>query len=188
MTPDMDSPTTPEKRRMALSTSQILSYCVLGTIIVVLTIIAIRTRGTAGVKEAGKSGGVLFLSVLPNLLLGFTIAGFLQVLLPKDTIVRWMGEDSGFRGILAGSLAGTLTPGGPFTHFPILASFLKAGAGVGPVSAYIAGWALLGVNRIIVWELPILGWRFALARIVACLFVPPVVGLLTQLLFRGRVA
>lgn len=172
---------------MPPSTSQILSWCILGTIIVTLVVVALRTRGTAGLKEAGTSGGTLFLSVLPNLILGFTIAGLLQVLLPKEMLIRWMGEGSGFRGICVGSLAGTLTPGGPFTHFPILAGFLKSGAGIGPVSAYIAGWALLGVNRIVIWELPILGWKFALARIVACLFVPPVVGLLTEALYRLKI-
>lgn len=169
---------------MTPSTSQILSWSILGAVIVVLAIVAWRSRGTAGLKEAGASGGSLFVSVLPNLLLGFTIAGLLQVVLPRDLILRWMGEGSGLRGILAGSLAGTLTPGGPFTHFPILAGFLKAGAGIGPVSAYIAGWALLGVNRIVVWELPILGWKFALARILACLFVPPLCGLLTEAIYR----
>ncbi|MBI2920429.1 MAG: permease [Planctomycetes bacterium] len=166
-----------------MTTSQILSYCILGTIIALLAFVAWRSRGGAGIREAGRSSGTLFLSVLPNLILGFTIAGFLQVLLPKETIARVMGDGSGWRGLFAGSVAGMLTPGGPFTHFPILAGFLKAGAGVGPVSAYVAGWALLGVNRIVIWEIPILGWRFVLARVVACLFVPPLCGWLAGLIF-----
>lgn len=165
-----------------MSTSQIVSWCILVAVIAVLGVLLARSRGCAGLKEAAHSGTSLFVSVLPNLLLGFTIAGLLQVLLPRDVIARWMGADSGWRGLLAGSFAGMLTPGGPFTHFPILASFLKAGAGIGPVSAYIAGWALLGINRIVVWEMPILGWKFVLARAAACIFVPPVCGWLTSLL------
>ena len=69
-----------------------------------------------------------------------------------------------------------LTPGGPFTHFPILASFLAKGAGTGPICAYIASWALIGVNRIIVWELPILGPRIVVARVLASFAFPPVIG------------
>ena len=78
-----------------------------------------------------------------------------------------------------------LTPGGPFTHFPILASFLAKGATVGPVSAYIAAWSLIGVNRIIVWELPLLGPQITLARVLASLWVPPLVGWLAGWLFRA---
>ena len=114
--------------------------------------------------------------VLPHLILGFALAGFLTVLLPSEVIVRLMGEGTGLRGLLFGTLAGALTPGGPFTHFPILASFLSKGAAVGPVCAYIAAWALLGLNRFLVWELPILGPHVAFARVISSLWVPPVVG------------
>lgn len=130
------------------------------------------------------SAGELFLEVLPNLILGFTLAGFLYVLIPKDLVSAWMGDQSGFRGVLAGSAAGMLTPGGPFTHFPILASLLSKGAAVGPVCAYIAAWALIGLNRIIVWELPILGPHITLVRFLASVGIPPLIGCLGGWLYR----
>jgi uncharacterized membrane protein YraQ (UPF0718 family) len=175
----------PEKKMMTLSVSQILSYCILGTIILVLAFLAWRRQGTDGWRDAGKAGGSLFLSVLPNLILGFTIAGFLQVLLPKDAIARWMGDAAGWRGLFAGSFAGIVTPGGPFTHFPILAGFMQKGAGVGAVSAYICGWAILGVHRIVIWEIPILGWKFVVARVLACLIFPPICGFIAGWIYRA---
>ena len=129
-------------------------------------------------------GTKLFVGVLPNLLLGFALAGFLQVLLPSEVIVGLMGEQSGFKGLMIGTLAGTLTPGGPFTHFPILASFLAKGAAVGPVCAYVAAWALLGLNRFLIWELPILGSQIALARLCASVWFPPVIGWLGASFYR----
>ena len=96
-----------------------------------------------------------------------------------------MGDETGVRGLLVGTVAGMLTPGGPFTHFPILASFLSKGAAVGPVCAYIAAWALIGLNRFVVWELPILGPRVAGVRLLSSLAVPPIVGWFGGWLFRA---
>ena len=160
------------------------SWLVIGTLVAISAVIAWRSGGSARVGQALASGSGLFLSVLPNLVLGFALAGFLQVLLPQELISRWMGQGSGVVGLLIGTGAGMLTPGGPFTHFPILASFLSKGAGVGPVCAYIAAWALIGLNRLIIWELPILGPKIALVRFLASVAVPPFIGWLGGLLYR----
>jgi len=44
-------------------------------------------------------------------------------------------------------------------------------------------WAVLGVNRILVWEIPMLGGRFVAARVLFSLLVPPVLGLVAHLLW-----
>jgi len=160
------------------------SWVILGVLLGVCLILAWRLGGPQRVGQAFASGGQLFVSVLPSLFFGFSLAGFLHVLLPEGLISSWMGAESGFRGLLVGTLAGALTPGGPFTHFPILASFLSKGAGVGPVCAYIAAWALIGLNRFFIWELPILGAPFALVRLAVSAWVPLVVGWLGGWLYR----
>lgn len=160
------------------------SWLVIGALVFACAFVAWRSGGPERVGQALSSGTTLFVGVLPNLVLGFALAGFLQVLLPGDFISRLMGQESGARGLLIGTVAGMLTPGGPFTHFPILASFLAKGAGVGPVCAYIAAWALIGLNRFIVWELPILGPRVGLARFAASLCFPPVIGWISHHLYR----
>jgi uncharacterized membrane protein YraQ (UPF0718 family) len=160
------------------------SWLVIGLLVLICAAAAWRTGGPQRVGEALSGGAGLFLLVLPNLILGFALAGFLQVLLPAELVSRWMGEGSGWRGLLVGTVAGMATPGGPFTHFPILASFLSKGAGVGPVCAYVAAWALLGINRFLVWELPILGPSVALVRFASSLVFPPVIGYLAGALFR----
>ena len=161
------------------------SWLLIGGLVAVLAAVAWRAGGPARIGQALTSGATLFLGVLPNLLLGFALAGFLHVLLPADLISRLMGEESGVRGLLVGTVAGMATPGGPFTHFPILASFLSKGAAVGPVCAYIAAWALIGLNRFLVWELPILGPQIAAVRCLASAGVPPLVGWLAGWLFRA---
>jgi uncharacterized membrane protein YraQ (UPF0718 family) len=161
------------------------SWLIIGGLVCLFALMAWRAGGPSRVGQALGSGASLFLAVLPNLILGFTLAGFLHVLLPGELISRWMGERAGVRGLAVGTLAGMLTPGGPFTHFPILASFLSKGAAVGPVCAYIAAWALIGLNRFIVWELPILGPKVALVRFLASAGAPPLIGWLGGWLFRA---
>ncbi len=151
-----------------------------GGILVVLVVITFLQKGAVGAGDGVRNGAKLFWTVAPNLAVGFLLAGFLTAMLPQESIARWLGEGSGVKGLLAGTLGGALTPGGPFTHFPIVASLMGKGAALGPICAYIAAWALLGVNRIVVWEGPMLGWRFVGIRVLSCLLLPPIAGLLAH--------
>jgi uncharacterized membrane protein YraQ (UPF0718 family) len=161
------------------------SWLFVGGLLICAIMVAWRSGGVSRVREGLGSAASLFLHVSPNLVLGFALAGFLQVLLPSALISGWMGPDTGLKGLAAGTLAGMLTPGGPFMHFPIVASFLAKGAGVGPVCAYVAAWSLVGINRFLVWELPLLGPSVALVRFFASLAVPPIIGWFGGWLYRA---
>ena len=134
-----------------------------------------------GLAARGVGAGArLFGGVWVNLLLGFALAGFVEVLLPRDALLRWMGGESGFRGIATGWVAGLLVPGGPYVSFPIAAGLLRAGAGAGPLIAFIAAKTLLSPVRMLTYEAPLLGWPLTLARLIPGLLVPPVLGLAGQ--------
>lgn len=117
------------------------------------------------------------------LLLGFLLAGFFNVLVPRELLVRWMGEQSGLQGILIAWLIGLLMPGGPYVVFPIAASLLKQGVAVGPLLAFITAKALLSPTRLFSWEVPFLGWPFVAARAIPSLLFPPIIGVIGQRLF-----
>ena len=76
--------------------------------------------------QAIRSGGGLLLRLLPVLILAFFVAGLVEVLLPKELLIRWVGAESGFKGILIGTCLGAVAPGGPFIQFPIVAAMYKA--------------------------------------------------------------
>jgi uncharacterized membrane protein YraQ (UPF0718 family) len=160
------------------------SVLILGTLVLGLTLYAFFARGPVVARE-GLSGGVaLFFEILPNLVLGFLLAGLAQELLPRDFVAKYAGEDSGFTGYLLATGMGALTPGGPFFQFPLVAALWKSGAGVGQLTAYITSWALLGFQRIIIYEGPMMGWRYASARALTNLIAPPILGVLTCWLYR----
>lgn len=123
-------------------------------------------------------------SILPLLFFAFIIAGFVPVLLPQDLVAKWLGAESGFKGLLIGSIAGGLSPGGPFVSMPVALGLLRAGASVGVMVAYLTGWSLLAVARVPI-EVGILGWKFALIRFASTLIFPPLAGYIANLFFSG---
>jgi uncharacterized membrane protein YraQ (UPF0718 family) len=121
---------------------------------------------------------------LPLLIIAFVIVGYVRVLAPENLVRGWIGPQSGWRGILIGTGAGMLLPGGPYVVFPLIAAVYEAGAGLGPTLAMITAWSALALLTIS-FELPFLGWRFTLVRISMGLAVPLVIGLIGALLVGG---
>ena len=132
-----------------------------------------------------KTGFDFLIKIFPILLLAFTIVGMMQVLIPQELVLKWVGEGSGLKGIFIGSAAGALTPGGPFVCFPIAASIYQSGAGIGTIVAYIAGWGLLSLTRL-PFEITFLGVKFVAIRVLATLILPPVAGIIAHILFQKQ--
>jgi uncharacterized membrane protein YraQ (UPF0718 family) len=131
-----------------------------------------------------RSGVKMIVEILPLLLFAFIVAGMVQVLLPQELLSRWIGEESGLKGIFIGTVAGGLTPGGPYVSLPLVAGLLKAGAGVGTLVAFLTAWSLWAVARLPM-ELGILGWKFTFVRLICTFFFPPIAGFLAQMFFSG---
>jgi len=152
----------------------------MGILAVILLIIGYYQEGKHVIGL--KSAVTLTIEILPMLIFAFIIAGMIQVLIPQDVISKWIGAESGIRGILIGTVAGGLSPGGPYVSLPVVAGLMQAGAGVGMLVAYLTGWSLWAVARLPM-EVGILGWKFTLIRFGCTFFFPPLAGLLAQALF-----
>ena len=126
----------------------------------------------------------LLIQISPMLIFAFVVAGMVQVMLPRELVSKWVGVESGIRGIMIGSIAGSLTPGGPYINLPIAAALLKSGASIGTMVAFLTGWSLWAVARLPM-EFGILGWKFTLIRLVSVIIFPPIAGLIAQVLFSG---
>jgi uncharacterized membrane protein YraQ (UPF0718 family) len=122
------------------------------------------------------------IEILPLLIFAFIVAGMVQVLLPRELLAKWVGAESGMRGILIGTVAGGLSPGGPFVSLPIAAGLLRAGASIGTMVAYVTAWSLWAVSRLPL-EVGIMGWKFVLIRLASTFFFPPIAGFIAQSCF-----
>ena len=149
----------------------------------VIMLIAVYWKAPAAAQKGLTATGSLMLEITPRMIAAFTLAGLFQAVVPEDVIVRWMGHGSGIRGLLIGMTLGSVTPGGPMTHFPVIASLFKMGVGVGPLVAYLTAWSLFGLQRIIMWEIPFLGPKVVLLRVAVSILFPFITGWLCELLW-----
>ncbi len=156
---------------------------IMGVIAIALLIIGYQKGGGEHILGL-KSAGNILLQIIPLLIFAFIIAGMMQVLVPTEMISKWVGAESGFRGILIGTVVGGLMPGGPFVSLPIAAGLLRVGAGIGTMVALLTGWSLLAFTRLPL-EIGIMGWKFTLIRLACTFFFPPVAGLIAHRLFSG---
>jgi uncharacterized membrane protein YraQ (UPF0718 family) len=149
-------------------------------VLVTLIVLSWRQGGTEQVTAGLGGGARLLLRYSALLVVSFLAAGLAEVLVPQEWVSRTLGADSGLRGILLATGVGALTPAGPFVAMPIGAVMVRAGAGAGPVVAFITGWSLLAIHRTVAWEIPILGPRVAALRYGVSLVLPVIAGLLAR--------
>jgi uncharacterized membrane protein YraQ (UPF0718 family) len=142
------------------------------------------TRGEEQHIAGLKISLSMIIQILPLLFFAFLVAGMVQVLIPREIVLQWVGAESGLRGILIGSVAGGLTPGGPFVNLPLAAALYRSGAGIGTMVAFITGWSLYAVARLPM-EVGILGWRLTAIRLASTFLFPPLAGMIAHLVFRA---
>ncbi len=129
-----------------------------------------------------KSAGSMVIQIIPLLVFAFIVAGMIQVLISHELVSKWIGGESGFRGLLIGTVAGGFAPGGPFISLPLAVGLLRAGASIGTMVAFLTGWSLWAVTRLPL-EIGIMGWKFTLIRLACTFFFPPIAGLLANRFF-----
>lgn len=119
-------------------------------------------------------------ATIPRIAVALGIAGLIWVMLPRDRITGLVGSESGVRGLLIAVAAGMVTPGGPSAAFPLLAVLAGSGADRGAMVAYITSWALLGMQRILVWDVPFMGAELSAIRFSVSLPLIIAAGLLAR--------
>jgi hypothetical protein len=133
-----------------------------------------RRDGTfgAGLRDSLRE----YRFIIPRLAVGIIGAGFVAALLPGGFVEATLGPASGLVGVGVAVLCGLAVPGGPVIAYAIGASALLAGAGTPQVVTFVTAWLLFSSNRTLVWELPIMGRRFVVARVLMALPVPLLLG------------
>ena len=137
-------------------------------------------KGMDAVVESLHSDVKTFFDLAPKMALAFLLAALVTALISRATIAKWLGEKSGAKGVALATGIGAVTPGGPMMSFPLVASLAKAGAGRATLIAYLTSWETLGFQRILVWEIPLLGFEYTAIRFIASLPLPFIAALLSE--------
>ena len=157
---------------------------------VILIVLAVVFTVLAYLKDpslpwiGARNGFSLLWFILPRLVPALILTGMLQVLIPQEYVSRYFGREAGFRGIVIASVAGVLTPGGPMVSVPLMVALAHSGAGLAALVAYMTSWSLFGIQRIIAWEAPLMGWPFVVARVIPSLAFPVVAGWLVSFFYQ----
>jgi len=157
---------------------------------IILIVLALLFTVVAYLKDPGlpaigaRNGLTLVWFILPRLIPALILTGMLQVLIPQELVGRYFGRQAGLRGIVIAAVAGVLTPGGPMVSVPLLVALAHSGAGLPALVAYMTSWSLFGIQRIIAWEAPLMGWHFVAVRVVPSLAFPVLAGWLVRVFYQ----
>ena len=95
-------------------------------------------KALLGIKYALKT----FLYLLPIIISVAYLTGFISEIVPKETIAKVVGKESGFKGKLLGGIFGTLMVGPAYVFYPFFANLINNGASVGVIAVTIAAWSI----------------------------------------------
>lgn len=137
-------------------------------------------KGPEVVVRAILHDGELLLDLVPRVVVALSIAALIWFMMPRDRISALVGTESGLMGLVIAAAAGAVTPGGPSSAYALLAVLAVSGADRGAMIAYITSWATLGMQRILLWDVPFMGAEFAFLRVLVSLPLPVLAGLIAR--------
>jgi uncharacterized membrane protein YraQ (UPF0718 family) len=115
--------------------------------------------------------------VAPRIFFAVLGAGFIAALVPPELVAAIIGGDTGFLGLLIAAALGAVTPGGPMLAFAVGGAALEVGGGTPQIIAFVTAWGLYNLTRTMVWEVPIVGRRAVVQRVLVALPLPVLIGL-----------
>ena len=157
-----------------------LSFWLFGAFAIGMGIASYILLGPETFDDAVSGSLELVGNTLPRVAAAQFVAGFVWAMLPHDRFSQLAGAKHGLRGLVIATAAGIITPGGPTSAYSLLAIAAGAGADRGILITYITSWALLAVQRIIVWDLPFMGAEFSAVRFLVCLPLPILAGMIAR--------
>ncbi|MDD5111515.1 MAG: permease [Candidatus Altiarchaeota archaeon] len=138
-----------------------------------------------GLLFAGFDAVVEYASahVLTCLVPAFFIAGAMSALLPKEKIVRYLGQNvPKYKAYPLAVIGGLLLAVCSCTVLPLFAGIKKKGAGIGPALAFLYTAPATNILAI-TFTGSVLGWDFAFARILLSVIFAIAIGLIISKFF-----
>ena len=157
-----------------------LSFWLFFLFAIVSGLICYYVKGRVSFEAALVRDLSLLGSAIPRIIAAVSIAGLIWAILPTEKLTHYIGRDRGVKSLIVTMVVSILTPGGPSAAYPLLAVLGVAGADRGVLVTYITGWSMLGLQRILVWDIPFMGTEFSLIRFLVCLPLPIIAGLIAR--------
>lgn len=94
----------------------------------------------------------------------FLLLGLLDVWVPREIMMKFMGPGCGIKGPLIAFALGSAAAGPLYGAFPVASMLMKKGASFINILIFIGAWSTTKIPMLL-FEMQSLGYRFALARL-----------------------
>lgn len=135
------------------------------TLICLLSLSIIYTlNNTLGenIFTSAKSSFFQMLSVLPPIML---MLGLLDVWVSRESMMKYMGNDSGLVGVVLSILIASLAAGPMYAAFPFTAVLLKKGVRFSNIIIFMNAWCVTKLSTLL-FEVGALGYKFTIVRLL----------------------
>jgi uncharacterized membrane protein YraQ (UPF0718 family) len=138
-------------------------YRVFIIVLIVMIVLTLFNR-QLGLKALSITANSVkeMLLVIPPI---FILLGLLDVWVPRETMVKYMGEGSGLKGVLLAIFIGSAAAGPLYGAFPVAAVFMKKGVKFMNILIFIGAWSTTKIPMFL-FEMAALGSRFAISRLL----------------------
>ncbi|GIM30431.1 hypothetical protein CPJCM30710_30970 [Clostridium polyendosporum] len=95
--------------------------------------------------QSGKNSGYYVLEMMQIMPVIFILTSLIEAWVPRETIMKGFGENSGVKGAVFSFLLGSFSAGPVYAAFPVCKMLLKKGASISNVVIIISTWAVIKV-------------------------------------------
>lgn len=126
------------------------------------------------------------LHVLTCLVPAFFIAGTIAVYVKKEAVIKLLGPTTKkYIAYPVASISGGILAVCSCTILPLFTGIYKRGAGIGPAVAFLFTGPAINITAILLTG-AVLGWDFAISRLIASMVISVIAGLIMAFIFRDH--
>lgn len=94
----------------------------------------------------------------------FLLLGIMDVWVEKEKVMKYLGKNSGLKGVLVSFFLGAFAAGPLYAAFPLAGVFLKKGSSLFNVLIFIGAWSTTKIP-LLLFENASLGYHFTILRL-----------------------
>lgn len=147
----------------------------------IVMFIANPAMGIASVKESGYYIKEM-LMIMPVI---FILTALLDIWVPKEKIMQYLGKDAGAKGAVLSFVVGSISAGPVYAAFPMCVMLHKKGASIRNIVIILSSWAVIKVPMLIN-ETKFLGPKFMAIRWVLTIISITIFSWITDKLIKDR--
>ena len=146
-------------------------------IVLIVSFSKSKEKSLQGLRIAVKS----FVEMMPFIFIIILLIGLMQGFLSSETITQYLGESSGFKGVILAGIIGTILHLPALLSFPLVASLIENGAGIMVATVFITTSTMISWVTL-PFEIKELGKKMAILRnffsLIIALIIAVIMGVL----------